>query len=124
MIGAGGVAQVEHIPNLLRLPVLFDLEVVADPSPSARAFVSGRYAVPTVADPAELLAMPLDAVVIASPDALHFAHVSAALGAGPARLLREAALLCRPRISKSWPAARQGGSRPPDRLHEALRPEL
>ncbi len=82
MIGAGGVAQVEHIPNLLRLPSLFDLRVVADPSPSARAFVSARYAVPTVADPAELLSMPLDAVIVASPDALHYSHVSSSLAAG------------------------------------------
>ena len=82
VIGAGGVAQVEHIPNLLRLPALFDLKMVADPSPTARGFVTGRYGVPTVADPAELLAMPLDAVVVASPDALHFTHVSAALSAG------------------------------------------
>ncbi|MCF1707188.1 Gfo/Idh/MocA family oxidoreductase [Tabrizicola sp. J26] len=82
VIGAGGVAQVEHIPNLLRLPALFDLKVAADPSSTSRDFVSGRYGVPTVADPAELLAMPLDAVVIASPDALHYAHVSAALDAG------------------------------------------
>ncbi len=82
VIGAGGVAQVEHIPNLLRLPDLFDLKVVADPSPTARGFVSARYGVATLADPDDLLAMALDAVVIASPDALHFSHVSAALSAG------------------------------------------
>ena len=82
VIGAGGVAQIEHIPNLLRLPALFDLQAVADPSPSARGFVSVRYAVPTVADPEELLAMPLDAVIIASPDALHYSHVSSSLARG------------------------------------------
>ena len=82
VIGAGGVAQVEHIPNLARLRDRFDLCVVADPSPAARGFVSERYGVPCVPDAADLLAMPLDAVVVASPDPLHFAHVSAALSAG------------------------------------------
>jgi predicted dehydrogenase len=82
VIGAGGVAQVEHIPNLLRLKDRFDLRAVADPSPRARDFVTSRYGVPTFADSAEVLALPLDAVVVASPDALHFAHVSAALMAG------------------------------------------
>lgn len=82
VIGAGGVAQLEHIPNLLRLKDRFDLRAVADPSALARDFVFGRYGVPTFADSAELLAMPLDAVVVASPDALHLAHVSAAFKAG------------------------------------------
>lgn len=82
VIGAGGVAQVEHIPNLLRLPGLFDLRAVADPSPTARAFIADRYGLQTVATAAELLALPLDAVVVASPDALHHGHVAAALEAG------------------------------------------
>ncbi|PZQ95916.1 MAG: dehydrogenase [Cereibacter sphaeroides] len=82
VIGAGGIAQVEHIPNLLRLRPLFDLCAVADPSPAARSFVNERYGVSTVETPEALLAIPLDAVVIASPDPLHLAHVSAALSAG------------------------------------------
>lgn len=82
VIGAGGVAQIEHIPNLLRLKALFDLRIVADPSALAREFVSGRYGVACVADASDLLAVPLDAVIIASPDPLHFAQVSAALSAG------------------------------------------
>jgi hypothetical protein len=82
VIGAGGVAQIEHIPNLLRLNSLFDLRVVADPSALVREFVSGRHGVACVADTNNLLAMPLDAIIIASPDPLHFAQVSAALAAG------------------------------------------
>ncbi len=82
VIGAGGVAQIEHIPNLLRLADRFDLAGVADPSPSVRAFVAGRYGLRVFADAADLLALPLDAVVIASPDPLHPGHVTAALAAG------------------------------------------
>lgn len=82
VIGAGGVAQIEHIPNLLRLNSLFDLRIVADPSALARKFVTDRHGVACVSDASDLLAMPLDAVVIASPDPLHFAQVSAALSAG------------------------------------------
>ena len=82
VIGAGIVAQVEHIPNLLRLRDHFDLRAVADPSPTARAFVAGRHGVPTMPDAAALLSLDLDAVVVASPDALHLAQVTMALGAG------------------------------------------
>jgi predicted dehydrogenase len=82
VVGAGGVAQIEHIPNLLRLPEHFVLAGVADPSATARSFIARRYGVQTFADPADLLATDLDAVVIASPDALHYTHVAAALDAG------------------------------------------
>jgi predicted dehydrogenase len=82
VIGAGGVAQFEHIPNLIALPDLFDLSAVADPSPGVRAFVTRRWGVAALADPQELIGTALDAVIVASPDALHVEHVSAALAAG------------------------------------------
>lgn len=82
VIGAGCVAQVEHIPNLLRLPDLYELCGVADPSASVRSFLSECYGIAAFADAAALLAEPLDAVVIASPDALHLEHVAAALASG------------------------------------------
>ncbi|MFL5337660.1 MAG: Gfo/Idh/MocA family protein [Geminicoccaceae bacterium] len=82
VIGAGLIAQVEHIPNLLRLRDKFVLAVVSDPSPTARAFVEENFAVPTVAEASELLARPLDAVLVASPDALHLEQVEAGLAAG------------------------------------------
>ena len=39
VIGAGGVAQVEHIPNLLKLHRQFKIVGVYDPSRKVRAFV-------------------------------------------------------------------------------------
>ncbi len=82
VIGAGGVAQVEHIPNLLRLPGLFELRGVADPSATVRNFVVDRYGVSVFPDAGALLSEPLDAVVVASPDALHPEQVAAAFAAG------------------------------------------
>ena len=40
--GAGLIAQVEHIPNLLFLRDRFDLVAVADPSPQGRAMLESR----------------------------------------------------------------------------------
>ncbi|MFO1039866.1 MAG: Gfo/Idh/MocA family oxidoreductase [Geminicoccaceae bacterium] len=82
VIGAGLIAQVEHIPNLLHLRDRFDLIAVSDPSPGARAFVTERYRVPTVATADELLALPMDAVVIAAPDPWHAELVQKSLAAG------------------------------------------
>lgn len=82
VIGAGMIAQIEHIPNLLRLSDRYAVAGVCDPSPAARAFVTGTFGVPTVATVEELLARPLDAVVVASPDALHLEHVLAAFARG------------------------------------------
>lgn len=82
VIGAGGVAQVEHIPNLLALRHLFQLQCVCDPSASTRAFVSDHFGVNACESLEELLSLPLDAVLIASPDALHKEHILAGLNAG------------------------------------------
>lgn len=82
VLGAGLIAQVEHIPNLLRLAGKFQLVGVSDPSAMALAFIADRYGVPGFATADELLAQPLDAVLIALPDALHHEHVLAALAQG------------------------------------------
>ena len=82
IIGAGCVTQIEHLPNLLALADRFQLVAVADPSPRVRAFITGHWGIQTVASIDQLLSMPLDAVVVASPDALHREHVLAAFGAG------------------------------------------
>jgi predicted dehydrogenase len=82
VIGAGLVGQVEHVPNLAALPELFDLTGVADPSPAVRERLAGRYGIAAFAAAEALLDRPLDAVVVASPDALHPAHVAAALERG------------------------------------------
>ncbi|QND66418.1 Gfo/Idh/MocA family oxidoreductase [Mesorhizobium loti] len=82
VIGAGGVAQVEHIPNLLKLHRQFEVLGVYDPSQKVRVFVEEEFGLRTFAELDELLAMPLDAVVIASPDALHLEQSLAALAKG------------------------------------------
>ena len=40
VIGAGGIAQIEHIPNLMKLKQQFEILGVCDPSAKVRAFVS------------------------------------------------------------------------------------
>lgn len=82
VIGAGAIAQIEHVPNLLRLKDRFDLQGVCDPSKTARAFIAERYGIATFESVEQLLHQPLDAVVIASPDALHKEHVLTALDLG------------------------------------------
>jgi predicted dehydrogenase len=82
VIGAGMIAQIEHIPNLLRLRERFDLRVVCDPSPAARAFVERTFGVAAVERVDDLLGGALDVAVVASPDALHLEHATAALEAG------------------------------------------
>jgi predicted dehydrogenase len=82
VVGAGLIAQVEHIPNLLHLRELFDLVAVADPSAHVRQAISERYGIRTVPGVPELLEQPLDAVLVAAPDPLHGDIAVTALDAG------------------------------------------
>lgn len=82
VIGAGGIAQIEHIPNLTKLKHKFEILGVCDPSAKARAFVSEEFGLKAFERMEEVLALPLDAVVIASPDPLHHEQILAALGRG------------------------------------------
>ena len=43
VIGAGLIAQIEHIPNLLRLRDKFAVAGVCDPSPASREFVRQHF---------------------------------------------------------------------------------
>jgi predicted dehydrogenase len=82
VVGAGLIAQREHIPNLIGLPGRFDLVGVCDPSPTARDFVAGHYGLRVFPDSDALLGERLDAVVIASPDYTHVTEVLKALSRG------------------------------------------
>ena len=82
VIGAGTISQVEHIPNLIRLSDLFELVGVADPSKISRQFVTDTYGIPGFETPEALFGEKLDAVVIGSPDPLHYEQVLAALARG------------------------------------------
>ncbi len=82
VVGAGTIAQVEHVPNLLRLKDRFDIKGICDPSAATRGFVTERYGIAAFDTLEKLLQLPLDAVVIASPDPLHKEHVLAAFERG------------------------------------------
>jgi predicted dehydrogenase len=82
VIGAGMISQVEHIPNLLRLGDLFEVAGVADPSKISRQFVTDIHGIANFETPEQLLDQRLDAVVIGSPDPLHYEQVLVALTCG------------------------------------------
>jgi hypothetical protein len=82
VVGAGMIAQVEHIPNLLHLNDRFELVGVADPSAHVRREITGRYGIPGFATAGDLLLQSLDALVVAVPDPLHAATVLAGLELG------------------------------------------
>jgi predicted dehydrogenase len=82
IVGAGGIAQVEHVPNLMRLKDRFHVVGIADPSRTARAFMTARYEIAGFETVDALLQQKLDALLVASPDALHKEHVLAGLQAG------------------------------------------
>ncbi|MBG1232385.1 Gfo/Idh/MocA family protein [Aestuariivirga litoralis] len=82
VIGAGGIAQVEHIPNLRRLSEQFEIAGVCDPSASTRQFISHRYGLQTFETIDQLLGQKLDAILVASPDALHKEHALAGFAHG------------------------------------------
>ena len=82
IIGAGGIAQIEHVPNLLRLKHQFEILGVYDPSLTVKAFLTRKFELPVFENIETLLALPLDAVVIASPDALHHEQILAAFALG------------------------------------------
>jgi predicted dehydrogenase len=80
--GCGLIAQVEHIPNLLALPDMFQLVAISDPSQTVREALSVRFGVPAVADVDALFDGGLDALMVCAPDAWHGALVEAALEKG------------------------------------------
>ena len=82
IIGGGLITQVEHLPNLLALPDLFEVVGVADPSAKVRAHLERRWKVAVVATPEALFEMNPEAVVVATPDALHARLIIAALERG------------------------------------------
>ena len=84
VVGAGLVAQAEHLPYLSALRDRFVLAGIAEPSRTVREALGARYGVTRLhADYRELLdAGGLDAVVVCSPAGTHAEVVLAALDAG------------------------------------------
>ena len=101
VLGAGGAAQVVHLPILSRLQ---GVEVVglADPDRRKAATIGERFGVPEVAGDLASLAAgePLDAVVVCTPNGEHEEGVLAALERG-------AHVLCERPLTVSSESARR-----------------
>jgi predicted dehydrogenase len=84
VVGAGLVAQAEHLPNLSAMRDRFSLAALAEPSPTVREALGARYGIAGLhaAYRAMLDAGGLDAVVVCSPHGTHAEVVLAALDAG------------------------------------------
>ncbi len=79
ILGCGSIGK-RHIGNLLHLNAG---EVIAfDPNPERRREVETRFAIPTVSDPAPLLARGVSVVFVCSPTHLHMRQSLAAARAG------------------------------------------
>ncbi len=87
LLGVGGVAA--------KYAVLYgeyprsDLRIVFDPSADAARAVAGRTGCAVAPDEAAVFAADVDAVVISTPNHLHHAQATAALGAGRHVLLQK-----------------------------------
>lgn len=83
ILGAGGAAQVVHLPILARLRGV-DVVGLVDPDRRKAATIGERFGVPEVADDLASLAPdePLDVVVVCTPNGAHEEGVLAALERG------------------------------------------
>jgi predicted dehydrogenase len=85
VIGAGAIATLRHLPAFRRMQDegKAELVAVADPLETATRAAAERFGVPhAVADYRELLALPLDAVSICTPNVYHEPIALAALEGG------------------------------------------
>jgi predicted dehydrogenase len=81
VIGAGRIAQVAHLPAATKAAGV-TLVALSDPSEQLAAKVAARFGIDAYSDTADLLALDLDAVVIAAPDRYHLPLGLQALDAG------------------------------------------
>jgi predicted dehydrogenase len=83
VVGAGFVAQVVHLPHLADAGGRFEVAGLAEPDAGVRTAVAARHGIRGFATQEEMLAsLPLDAVLIASPNPTHADAVVEALDAG------------------------------------------
>jgi predicted dehydrogenase len=83
VIGAGGIAQVAHIPSYQKLENV-TVAAICDPNAAKLEFVKGKFGIPEAfSDFRRLLDMPdIDAVSVCTPNHLHAPIAIAALQAG------------------------------------------
>jgi predicted dehydrogenase len=82
VVGCGSIAQLVHLPLLQNLPELFELAGVCDASRTVAEGLARRYGAPAFTDHRDLLETGPDAVLIATPAALHADVAIDALDAG------------------------------------------
>lgn len=81
LIGCGRIAQAAHLPAIAKSGAV-ELVAVADPSRMLAEGVGAQWHVPAFTSAEELLAAPIDAVLIATPDRFHHPLGMLALAAG------------------------------------------
>ncbi|HTR21049.1 MAG TPA: Gfo/Idh/MocA family oxidoreductase [Gemmatimonadales bacterium] len=83
VVGAGGIAQIAHLPVLRKLPAV-EIAAICDNDLSKAQALAGRFEIKEAYDDIEdvLRYAHPDAVVICTPNHLHEIHVTAALSAG------------------------------------------
>ena len=83
IIGLGGIAQSQHLPNLLRVPQI-DLQVACDMQPDRLRQIADKYSIPRRAsDAREVFADPtIEGVIVATRDDFQAPLTIAALEAG------------------------------------------
>lgn len=83
IIGVGGIAQSQHLPNLLRVPQI-DLQVACDMQADRLRQVADKYSIPRrVGDAREVFADPtIEGVIVATRDDFQAPLTIAALDAG------------------------------------------
>jgi predicted dehydrogenase len=82
VIGCGSIAQLVHLPLLQDLPDRFELAGLCDASPTVAESLAQRYGTRAFTDHRALLETSPDAVLIATPAALHADVAVDALAAG------------------------------------------
>ena len=84
LLGFGQIAQSDHIPALLKLQGQAEVAAVFDPVEGKAAAQSAKFGISPrlCASEEELLAADIDAVIVATPNSLHYPQTLAALRAG------------------------------------------
>ncbi|HOJ39383.1 MAG TPA: Gfo/Idh/MocA family oxidoreductase [bacterium] len=109
VIGAGGIAQVAHIPCYQKLENV-EVAVVADVNQEKLRFVADKFKIPkVVTDWRDLIGEPIDVVSICSPNAFHAEQSIAALKAGKHVLCEKPVCLKSSDVEKIFAASKKSG---------------
>ncbi len=110
VIGAGRIAQVAHLPATAKAAGI-RLVAISDPSSELVTAVGARHGVDAFTDTDELLALDLDAVLIAVPDRFHLPLGLHALEAGKHVLMEKPLAMTAAEAQRLADAARDRGLR-------------